>query len=631
MALLNLYGVDVSVGGPRPLLEQVELAIEPGERVCVVGRNGTGKSTLLRLLAGEIEPDDGNLRVQQGVRIAKLTQEVPAGTAGTVFAVVAQAVGNIGADLAEFHRLSQSAATAADIEALGKVQARIDGANGWDIERKVSQVVTRLELPAEAEFASLSGGLKRRVLLAQALAREPDILLLDEPTNHLDIENITWLEGFLRDFSGSVVFVTHDRSLVRSLATRIVEIDRGGLTSWPGDYDNYLRRREERLNAEAQEQSRFDKKLAQEEAWIRQGIKARRKRNMGRVRELQQMREQRAERRQHPGRVRMEAAEARGSGKRVIEAEEVSFAFDGEPVVRDFSTTILRGDRVGIVGPNGSGKTTLIRLLLGELMPEAGTVHTGTKLEVAYFDQQRAQLNENETAMENVTGGRESVEINGARKHAMSYMQDFLFSPERARAPITRLSGGERNRLLLARLFSQPSNVLVMDEPTNDLDVETLELLEELVADYKGTVLLVSHDREFLDNVVTSLFVLEGGGRIAEHVGGYSDWLAQQQRKPAASASRGKGDKASGGRGKSQSQKSDLAPWERKELDELPARIDALEQQVGELGERLSDPALYRDEGDAAAQLNTELANVQQELDRIYQRWEELDARASGD
>ncbi len=632
MALLNLYGVDVSVGSPRPLLENVELGIEANERVCIVGRNGTGKSTLLRLIAGEIEPDDGTVRVQQGVRIAKLTQEVPAGTGGSVFTVVAQAVGDMGDALAEFHRLSQSASTEADIDALGRVQARIDAANGWDIERRVSEVITRLELPPDADFASLSGGMKRRVLLAQALARDPDILLLDEPTNHLDIQNITWLESFLRDFPGSVVFVTHDRSLVRALATRIVEIDRGGVTSWPGDYDNYLRRREERLNAEAQEQARFDKKLAQEEAWIRQGIKARRKRNMGRVRELQQMRRQRAERREHQGHVRMEAAAARDSGKRVIEAEEVGFGFEGMPVVRDCSTTILRGDRVGIVGPNGSGKTTLIRLLLGQVAPDQGTVRTGTNLEVAYFDQQRAQLNEKETAIENVAGGRESVEINGTRKHAMSYMQDFLFSPERARAPITRLSGGERNRLLLARLFSQPSNLLVMDEPTNDLDVETLELLEELVADYKGTLLLVSHDREFLDNVVTSLLVLEGGGRVTEHIGGYSDWLAQrQQARAAASGSSGKSDKgANAARGKNRAQKSGLAPWEREELAQLPEQIDALEQKVGEIGERLSDPALYQDEGDAAAQLNAELSSVQQELDRQYQRWEELDRRATG-
>ena len=639
MALINLQDVDVSIGGPRPLLADVELGIEAGERVCIVGRNGTGKSTLLRLLAGEIEPDDGSVRVQRGLRIAKLTQEVPAGTEGSVFDVVAKGLGRLGDLLGEFHRLSQAAATMEEIEAMGRVQAQIDAEGGWDLERRVSEVLTRLRLDADIGFAELSGGMKRRVLLAQALAAAPDVLLLDEPTNHLDMDNIAWLETFLKqEFTGSLVFVTHDRRFLRALATRIVEIDRGGVTSWPGDYEEFLRRREERLNAEAQEQARFDQKLAQEEAWIRQGVKARRKRNMGRVRELQEMRRQRAERREQEGRVKMEAATAERTGKRLIEAEGVEFAYDGQPIVRDFSTTVLRGDRIGIVGPNGSGKTTLIRLLLGELQPDAGTIRAGTRMQVAYFDQQRATLDEDASALDNVAGGREFIEINGRRRHAMSYLQDFLFTPDRARAPITRLSGGERNRLLLARLFSQPSNVLVMDEPTNDLDIETLELLEELVGDYQGTLLLVSHDREFLDNVVTSLLVLEGGGRVTEAVGGYSDWLERAAEQPAPPAKKAA---ASGANRRDKTGKSTkrrqpasgggLSNYERRELEQLPDRIETLEARVGELSERLADPATYSGEGDADPKsLDAELARVQAELDEAFARWAELDERAAG-
>ncbi|PSQ92112.1 MAG: ABC transporter ATP-binding protein [Proteobacteria bacterium SW_6_67_9] len=633
MALINLHNVDVSVGGPRPLLEAVELGIEADERVCVVGRNGTGKSTLLRLLAGEMEPDDGRVRFQRGIRVAKLTQEVPAGTHGTVFDVVAHALGNMGDLLAEFHRLSQGAVSEADVEAMGRVQARLDAEGGWDVERRVSEVITRLGLDESADFARLSGGMKRRVLLAQALATAPDVLLLDEPTNHLDIDNIRWLEGFLKDFGASVVFVTHDRSFLRSLATRIVEIDRGLVTSWPGDYDNFLRRREERLNAEAQEQKRFDKKLAQEEAWIRQGVKARRKRNMGRVRQLQELRRQRAQRREHTGQVRLEASEARGSGKRVVEAEGVSVAFDGQPIIGDFSTTILRGDRVGIVGPNGSGKTSLIRLLLGELAPDAGSIYTGTNLQVAYFDQQRAQLDERATAMENVAGGQDFVTINGANKHVMTYLQDFLFSPARARAPITKLSGGERNRLLLARLFAQPSNVLVLDEPTNDLDIETLELLEELVGDYKGTVLLVSHDRAFLDHVVTSVLVLEGGGRVTEYVGGYSDWLEHSGSWAPATAGpsdrkskdkRAKPNRAASEQGAGERR---LSSREQAELEALPERIERLEQRIDELGTKLGDPKRYAEGGDDVADLDEQLRRAQAELDEAFERWAALDAR----
>jgi ATP-binding cassette subfamily F protein uup len=478
MPLITLTNVDFSVGGPL-LLEHVDLAIEPGERIALIGRNGAGKSTLLKLLAGEIKPDDGEIRLEGGRRIARLEQEVPHGAEGDVFDVVAAGLGELGAQLAEYHHLSH--AEHVDMDALSKVQAKIEAGHGWSLEQRVTEVLERLGLDGDVAFARLSGGMKRRVLLARALVSAPDLLLLDEPTNHLDIAAIDWLEGFLKGWSGALVFVTHDRRFLRALATRIVEIDRGQVTSWPGDWANYQRRREERLNAEAQENARFDKLLAQEEVWIRQGIKARRTRDEGRVRRLESMRNERSSRRNLGGNVRMDLAQAENSGKKVIETRDLSFAHGEQCLVRDLSTTILRGDRIGLIGPNGSGKTTLLKLLLGELQPQQGEVRSGTQLQVAYFDQYRATLREDWNAMENVAEGRDFVEVGGRRKHVLGYLQDFLFTPDRARAPITRLSGGERNRLLLAKLFAQPSNLLVLDEPTNDLDVETLELLEEVL------------------------------------------------------------------------------------------------------------------------------------------------------
>ncbi|MGH8174248.1 MAG: ATP-binding cassette domain-containing protein, partial [Rhodanobacteraceae bacterium] len=460
MSLVNFVNVDYSVGGPL-LLEKVDLAIERGERICVVGRNGAGKSTLLRLIAGEIRPDDGEVRVQDGLRIARLAQEVPNDVAGSVFDVVAAALGHIGAWLAEFHRLSHHLDAHDDTAALAAVHARIDAAHGWNLDQRVGQVLTRLDLPEDVEFSALSGGMKRRVLLARALVLDPDVLLLDEPTNHLDIDAIAWLEQMLLGFAGSIVFVTHDRRFLRALATRIIEIDRGRVTSWPGDYDNYLRRREERAHAEAQASALFDKKLAQEEVWIRQGIKARRTRNEGRVRALETMRRERSQRREAAGAARLQVSGAANSGRRVVDVENLGFAFGDRQIVRGLTTTIQRGDRVGLIGANGSGKTTLLKLLLGELAPQTGEARLGTNLEIAYFDQHRAQLREDRNALDNVAEGAEFIEINGARKHALGYLQDFLFSPERARAPITALSGGERNRLLLAKLFARPSNLLV--------------------------------------------------------------------------------------------------------------------------------------------------------------------------
>ena len=629
MSLVNLVNVDYSVGGPL-LLEKVDLAIERGERVCIVGRNGAGKSTLMKLIAGEIRADDGEVRVQSGVRIAKLAQEVPREMEGTIFEVVAGALGHLGAWLAEFHRLTHHLDEPGAHEAMSAVQARIDAEHGWNLDQRVTQVLARLELPEDMEFSALSGGMKRRVLLARALVLDPDILLLDEPTNHLDIEAIAWLEKMLFDFGGSVIFVTHDRRFLRALATRIVEIDRGQVTSWPGDYENYLRRREERLHAEAQASALFDRKLAQEEVWIRQGIKARRTRNEGRVRALEAMRRDRAQRRELGPNAKLQAGAAGSSGRRVIDVDRIRFAFGDRVIVDGLTTTVQRGDRIGLIGANGSGKTTLLKLLLGELAPQAGEVRLGTNLEIAYFDQHRTHLREDLSALDNVSDGAEFIQLNGARKHALGYLQDFLFSPERARAPITALSGGERNRLLLAKLFAKPSNLLVMDEPTNDLDVETLELLEELLASYAGTLLLVSHDREFLDNVVTSTLALEGDGRVGEYVGGYSDW--QRQRKGdggnfvAASGARASATPAKlPASPVSQPAKRKLNYKDARELEALPQKIETLETRIAALGAKMQEPTFYQQDSAAIVALNNELAALQVELDAAYARWQELD------
>ena len=626
MPLVTLQAVDYGVGGPL-LLENVDLSIEAGERVALIGRNGAGKSTLLKLLDGTLRPDDGEVRVEGGTRVARLEQEVPAGAGGDVWDVVAGGLGEVGAWLAEYHHLVH--ADHVDMDALARVQARIEDAHGWSLDQRVTETLERLSLDGDASFAGLSGGLKRRVLLARALVSAPEVLLLDEPTNHLDIAAIDWLEGLLKGWTGALVFVTHDRRFLRALATRIVEIDRGRVTSWPGDWTNYVRRREERLNAEAQEAARFDKLLAQEEAWIRQGIKARRTRDEGRVRRLQAMRVERAQRRDLAGNVRMEVAQGGASGRKVIEAKDVSFGFGGAPVVRDFSTTVMRGDRIGLVGPNGSGKTTLLKLLLDELAPQDGTVRLGSNLQVAYFDQYRATLREDWNAIENVAEGRESVTINGRQKHVIGYLQDFLFTPERARAPITRLSGGERNRLLLARLFAQPSNLLVMDEPTNDLDVETLELLEDLLAEYPGTLLLVSHDRDFLDNVVTSTLVMEGGGRVGEYVGGYTDW-ERQRPAPAGDGSPGRASTEASVRDTAAAPaapaaaRRKLSYRESRELEELPARIEALEGRIAAMTAAMEEPEWHRRDGAAIAADTAALAAAQAEVDAAYLRWSEL-------
>jgi ABC transport system ATP-binding/permease protein len=626
MSLIQILGLDYSVGGPL-LLEHVDLSLDLGERVCIVGRNGAGKSTLMKLIAGELKPDDGEIRLQGGTRVARLTQEVPQDTAGTVFDVVAEGLGELGHLLARYHHMLDEG----DMEGLGEVQSQIEAHNAWDLDARVENIIEKLELPGHTDFADLSGGMKRRVLLGQALVRDPNLLLLDEPTNHLDIEAIAWLEGFLKGFAGAIVFITHDRSFLRSLATRIVEIDRGQVSSWPGDYDNYLRRREERLHAEAQANAHFDRKLAQEEVWIRQGIKARRTRNEGRVRALKAMRRERSERREGQGNAKMTMANAQASGRKVVETKHVTQAYDGRTLIRDFSTTIMRGDRVGIMGPNGAGKSTLLKIMLGQLEPQEGTVILGTGLEIAYFDQHRIALDDRMNALDNVAEGREYIELNGQRKHIIGYLQDFLFSPERARAPITRLSGGERNRLLLAKLFAQPSNLLVMDEPTNDLDVETLELLEELLGEYTGTLLLVSHDRDFIDNVVTSTLVLEGDGEIGEYVGGYSDWLRQKPVVAAAKAAAAAVAKPAATVAVPVPApapvvaKKKLSFKEQRELDLLPAKLEELETAIAKRTEAMNDPKYYQQDAAAITRGNEELAKLQAELDTAFARWEELE------
>ncbi len=625
MSLISLQGVNVGFGGPL-LLEGVDLSIDRGARVCLVGRNGTGKSTILRVITGEVKPDGGKIVYQQGVRIALLTQEVPQDIGGSVFDVVAGAFGEQGKLLADYHHASASLAHEHSdklLSELEKIQHKLEASGSWQREQKVEVILSRMKLRADAEFSGLSGGLKRRVLLAKAIANEPDLLLLDEPTNHLDIDAITWLEEFLLEFGGTLLFVTHDRMLLQNVATRIVDLDRGRLTSWPGNYQTYLERKQAALDAEAVENAKFDKKLAAEEAWIRQGIKARRTRNEGRVRALKELRRIRGERRELTGTVKMRAQEAERTGKLVIEAEKISYAYDGRPIIKDFSTTIIRGDKVGIIGPNGSGKTTLLKVLLGELKP-AGKVKHGTNLEIAYLDQHRAQLDDEKTVQDNVANDSDYVTINGNRRHVIGYLGDFLFTPERARSPVKVLSGGERNRLLLARLFARPSNVLVLDEPTNDLDIETLDLLEELLLEYEGTILLVSHDRAFLNNVVTSSLVFEGEARVTEYVGGYDDWLRQRKTAAPASAVKKEENKEAPRSRKEKPRK--LSFKEQKELDALPRKIEQLEAEQRQIHASMADPNFYRESGNRVSEYKTRLEELEKELVQAYERWEELEA-----
>ena len=626
MSLLRVRNLRLGFGGPL-LFNGLDLNIEAGERVCLVGRNGCGKSTLLKLLTGSIQPDEGELELRQDCRVALLGQELPGEINASVYDVVASGLGKAGGLLQRFHHLSLQLADNPELlPRLESVQHDLEAQGGWEMQQQVETVLSKLSLDADAGFDQLSGGLQRRVLLAQALVNTPDILFLDEPTNHLDIQSIEWLEEFLHGFNGSLLFITHDRRFLTRLATRIIDLDRGVLTSWPGDYPTYLHRKEEWLKTEAQQQAIFDKKLAREETWIRQGIKARRTRNEGRVRTLKKLREQRLARRNTSGSAKMQSQEFQRSGKLVIEARQISYAIDNRPLIADLSTNILRGDKIGIIGPNGVGKTTLLRLLLGELQPDSGEIKLGTKMEIGYFDQRRAQLDEQRTVLDNISDGRQSIEVNGQPRHVISYLQDFLFAPDRVRQPVSALSGGERNRLMLARLFSKPSNLLVLDEPTNDLDIDTLDLLEELLMNYAGSILLVSHDRAFLDHVVTSTLVFEADAQVMEYVGGYDDWLRQCRSNNAVQTN--PPVKAAQPAARKKTKPAKLGFKDQRELDQLPARIESLESRQEQLHQQMADPAYYKSGADEISAIKTEISQIEQELKNGYARWEQLEQSA---
>ena len=622
MPLVTLQDVFLSYGQP-PLIDHLDLVIEPNERVCLIGRNGAGKSTLMKIITGQITPDEGSIKRASGVKVAQLEQSVPQETSGTVFDVVAQGMGAEGELVKTFHHLIQQLNVDPSpkvLNAYEECQAELDRVNGWDINQRVESIITKMELDPDVDISSLSGGYKRRVLLARALVCDPDLLLLDEPTNHLDIEAIQWIEQFLLKWEGSLLFISHDRRFMDNLANRFIEIDRGKLQDYNCDYGTYLVRKEENLEIEDRQNALFDKRLSQEEVWIRQGIKARRTRNEGRVRALESMRRERADRRNQLGTARMDIQQAEKSGKIVAEAANVSFAFDdGKEVVKNFSTLIQRGDKVGFIGRNGVGKTTLIKLLLGELTPQQGSIKTGTNLNIAYFDQYRSALDEEKTVQDNVSGGRDMLEIGGKSRHVISYLQDFLFAPERCRQPVKALSGGERNRLLLAKLFTQPSNILVLDEPTNDLDIDTLDLLEELLIDYKGTVILVSHDRAFLNNVVTSTLVFDGSGTIEQYIGGYDDWLRQRKTEQAVKVT------APRAQTKSATASKKLSYKDQRELDGLPAQIEQLETQISTTSELISKPGFYQSDRSTTEAIENQLANAQKQLAESYARWELLE------
>jgi ABC transport system ATP-binding/permease protein len=620
--------------GHLPLLDRIDLTIEPGERVSIVGRNGSGKSTLLKILAGEQHADSGSVWLSPGTRVARLDQDVPIALGRSVFDVVADGLGELSALVAAYHRAALTVAedgSPGNLEALGRLQHELEERDGWRIEQRVEAVLSHLNLPADVLVDTLSGGWRRRVLLARALAADPDLLLLDEPTNHLDLDAILWLETFLADFRGAVVFVTHDRSFLQRLATRIVELDRGRLTSWPGDYATFMRKKEEWLANEAVMEAKFDKRLAEEEAWLRQGVKARRTRNEGRVRALMAMREERAARREQAGTARLHIERSQPSGRLVVELNDVGKAFGDRWVVRHFSTRVMRGDRIGLIGPNGIGKTTLLRVMLGDLLPDEGQVRRGANVDVAYYDQQREQLDPERTVFDTVGEGNDTVTANGKTRHVNAYLRDFLFPPERAQSPVRALSGGERNRLLLARLFTRPANVLVLDEPTNDLDLETLELLEAQLVEWPGTLLLVSHDRAFLDNVVTSTFVFEGGGRVQEYVGGYADWLRQRPQAAEASPNRTDATPTLAVTAPTPGRRPDAARRlsynERRELDDLPARIEVLEAEQRALASTIAGPQFYKESAGSIAGTMDRLAEVERELSKLYSRWDVLDSR----
>lgn len=622
MPLLTLRDIQLSYG-QQPLLDHVNLSIDTGERLCLIGRNGAGKSTLMKVIAEEIQADDGQIEKTQGLSVARLEQEVPDDQEHSVHFMVAEGLGEQGALLSEHAELVHHLGDGDDkvLARFEELSSEIEARGAWQLSQRVDTVLSKLNLDGDMSFAGLSGGMKRRVLLARALVQDPDILLLDEPTNHLDMESIQWLEEFLKNVGTTLVFISHDRAFIRSLATRIIELDRGKLTSWPGSYEKYLSGKQAALDAEERVNAEFDKKLSQEEKWIRQGIKARRTRNEGRVRALKAMRDEFSQRRSRTGTASLTIQSSDNSGKIVVEADSISYAVGGKQIVRDFSVALMRGDRVGILGPNGCGKSTLIRLLLDKLTPDSGTVKQGTQLQVAYFDQLRDTLDEEKSVIDNVAEGSDVINLNGQSKHVIGYLQDFLFDPARVRQPVKSLSGGERNRLLLAKLFTKPFNLLVLDEPTNDLDAETLELLEEQLINYQGTLLLVSHDREFIDNVVTSTLVFEHGG-LNNYVGGYQDWLRQRpepkREKTVKAAKQVMADKPAAPR-KKRSYK------DQRELEELPARIEQLETDLDAVQTRMSDPDFYKGDAAQISAAQTQQSELEQQLAEAFARWDELD------
>jgi ATP-binding cassette subfamily F protein uup len=631
--LLSLDGVSLAFGH-LPLFAEADLRIEPGERICLIGRNGAGKSSLLKVVAGEVPPDSGSVWRSPGLRVSRLAQDVPAGADRTVFDEVASGLGDLGSVVAQYHHAAVEAAeTGGSLERLGRLQEQLEERDGWRLEQKVEMVLSRLSLPADRRLEELSGGWRRRTLLGKALVSDPDLLLLDEPTNHLDIEAIRWLEDALKEFHGALLFVTHDRAFLSALATRIVDLDRGTLTSWPGNYASYLEKKAAADDAERRAVARLDRKLAEEEAWLRQGVKARRTRNEGRVKALLALRAERAAQRTTGGDVRLSVDATKASGKLVFHADRVSKSFGGVPIVRGYTHRIMRGDRIGLVGPNGSGKTTLLKLLVGEIPPDEGSVTPGARVDIAYFDQQREQLDPERSVADSVNEGNDTVVINGQPRHVVGYLADFLFPRERAGSPVKSLSGGERNRLMLARLFARPANVLVMDEPTNDLDIETLELLEELIAEFPGTVLLVSHDRTFLDNIVTSTLAFEGGGRIVEYVGGWEDYLRQSSRTSAEDTRRPPRERApakasrAGGTGAP----AKLSFKEQREFEALPAHIEALEAEQQRLTKESESVEFYRESAEHIRGVVARLDQLAKEVEAALARWLDLEQRTTPD
>ncbi|MZI93262.1 ABC transporter ATP-binding protein [Vibrio sp. CAIM 722] len=620
--------------GDHPLLDNADFALQENERVCLVGRNGAGKSTLMKVLSGDILLDDGKMSVTQDVVVSRLEQDPPRDEQGTVYDYVAAGQAEVSKQLKIYNDLLDRVAedpSESNIKKLATVQEQLEHSGAWRFDDRIKNVLGALNLDAHTLLTELSGGWQRKAALARALVCDPDMLLLDEPTNHLDVSTIEWLEGFLKDFRGSIIFISHDRAFIKSMATRIVDLDRGQLSSFPGDYENYLIAKEEALRVEDMQNAEFDKKLAQEEVWIRQGIKARRTRNEGRVRALKKLREERSELREVQGKVNLQIDDAARSGKIVFEAEHLNYAIEGKNIINDFTFNVMRGDRIALIGPNGCGKSTLLKLLLGEKEPDAGRLHCGTKLEVAYFDQYREVLDPEKSVIDNLADGKQEVMVGGRQRHALSYLQDFLFAPKRARTPVKALSGGEKNRLLLARIFLRQNNLLVLDEPTNDLDIETLELLEDLLANYQGTLLLVSHDREFVDNTVTTSWIFEGDGQIEEFVGGYHD--AQQQRAQVKAARQSDERKEKVKEVEESPKNAQSKPKSKKlsykllrELEALPEKLEQLENEIGSLQEQVNNPEFFARPVDETQPILDKLAATEQELEIAFERWEELEA-----